>query len=93
MNAPNFLTYQIIERPLNRTCPKVDPSVAEAVAFVPGISDLAMEADCLVIKTQYTKEIMFLDLSDGLLDFRNCLQNGALLTPDPIRMASNKDSQ
>lgn len=48
MNAPNFLTYQIIERNLNLTCTPTYKSDSMASAFVPGISDLAMEADCLV---------------------------------------------
>lgn len=34
---------------LNETCIITDESVRYASAYVPGVSDLAVEADCLVI--------------------------------------------
>lgn len=48
MNAPNFLTYKIVEMGLNETCIITDESVRDASAYVPGVSDVATQADCLV---------------------------------------------
>lgn len=51
MNAPNFLTYKIVEMGLNETCIITDESVRDASAYVPGVSDVATQADCLVSLT------------------------------------------
>lgn len=48
MNAPNFLTYKIIEMRLNETCEIKDESVRYAPAYIPGVSDMAVQAYCLV---------------------------------------------
>ncbi len=53
MNAPNFLTYKISELGLNETCVITDESVRNASAYVPDVSDLAMEADCLVFRMAF----------------------------------------
>jgi hypothetical protein len=47
-NLPNFLTYKIVETPLRHTCKITDPTVINALAYFPEISDLAMEKNCLV---------------------------------------------
>lgn len=53
-NTPNFLTYQIMDLPLSDTCTVTDPSVnANASAYVPGVSRLAVEADCLVFRMAF----------------------------------------
>ncbi len=53
MNSPNFLVYKIIEMPLQDACRITDESVlrakTKALAFVPGVSDLAVRAHCLVL--------------------------------------------
>lgn len=48
MNAPNFLTYKIMELGLNETCVITDESVRYESAYVPGVSDMAVERGCLV---------------------------------------------
>jgi hypothetical protein len=53
MNAPNFLTYKIIEMPLKDSCPVTDPSILSAVAYVPGVSEMAIQADCLVFRMAF----------------------------------------
>ncbi|KAI1722870.1 serpentine type 7TM GPCR chemoreceptor srw domain-containing protein [Ditylenchus destructor] len=53
MNAPNFLTYKIMELGLNETCVITDESVRYASAYVPGVSDMAVEADCLVFRLAF----------------------------------------
>lgn len=54
-NLPNFLSYKIIETPLRLTCNVSDPTVINAMAYFPDVSDLALEADCLV--TYYSKSL------------------------------------
>ena len=53
MNAPNFLTYKIVELGLNETCVITDESLRNASAYVPGVSDMAVEADCLVFRMAF----------------------------------------
>ncbi|TKR88524.1 hypothetical protein L596_012752 [Steinernema carpocapsae] len=52
-NAPNFLTYQIIELRLNETCNSVDETVRFAPAYVPGVSDMAIYWNCLVFRLAF----------------------------------------
>ncbi|KHN80986.1 hypothetical protein Tcan_15618 [Toxocara canis] len=53
MNAPNFLTYKIIEMRLNETCEIKDESVRYAPAYIPGVSDMAVQAYCLVFRMAF----------------------------------------
>ncbi|VDN44557.1 unnamed protein product [Gongylonema pulchrum] len=49
MNAPNFLVYKIFEMRLSETCNITDERNRDAPAYIPGVSDLAVKAHCLVI--------------------------------------------
>ncbi|VDM08196.1 unnamed protein product [Wuchereria bancrofti] len=53
MNTPNFLAYKIIEMKLGETCNITDTSNYDASAYVPGVSDLALEAHCLIFRMAF----------------------------------------
>ncbi|KAI6189847.1 G-PROTEIN-RECEP-F1-2 domain-containing protein [Aphelenchoides bicaudatus] len=52
-NLPNFLTYKIVETPLRNTCEITDPTVINALAYFPEISDLAMEWNCMIFRAAF----------------------------------------
>lgn len=49
MNTPNFLAYKIIEMRLSETCNITDADNRDVPAYIPGVSNLALEAHCLVL--------------------------------------------
>lgn len=55
MNAPNFLTYKIVEMGLNETCKITNENFRSSSAYVPGVSDMAIEHGCLVRTNQTIK--------------------------------------
>ncbi|KAK6756971.1 hypothetical protein RB195_015039 [Necator americanus] len=50
VNAPNFLTYKILEIRLNDTCVIRDPDLLGAAAYLPGIAEIALAKHCLVFR-------------------------------------------
>ncbi|CAJ0590452.1 unnamed protein product [Cylicocyclus nassatus] len=50
VNAPNFLTYKILEIRLNDTCVVRDPALLDAAAYLPGIAEIALAKHCLVFR-------------------------------------------
>ncbi|VDK28578.1 unnamed protein product [Anisakis simplex] len=79
MNAPNFLTYKIIEMRLNETCEIQDESVRYAPAYIPGVSDMAVQAYCLV------------GFSFGFLDIWNSIQSDSVPFVDFVRLVVDED--
>lgn len=54
MNAPNFLTYKITEQTLGETCGELAVRrFRNHTAYVPGVADLALKADCLVFRLAF----------------------------------------
>lgn len=53
MNAPNFLVYKIFEMRLSETCNITDERYRDAPAYIPGVSDLALDAYCLVFRMAF----------------------------------------
>ncbi|VIO97494.1 AT19640p, putative [Brugia malayi] len=53
MNTPNFLAYKIIEMKLSETCNITDTGNYDASAYVPGVSDLALQAHCLIFRMAF----------------------------------------
>ncbi|KAL3069334.1 hypothetical protein niasHS_018059 [Heterodera schachtii] len=54
MNGPNFLTYKISEQTLDMTCGDlVVDQYRNHTAYVPGVADVALEADCLVFRLAF----------------------------------------
>lgn len=54
MNAPNFLTYKITEQTLGETCGDLAiRKFRNHTAYVPGVADLALKADCLVFRLAF----------------------------------------
>ncbi|VDM98663.1 unnamed protein product [Thelazia callipaeda] len=53
MNSPNFLVYHIFEMKLSETCNVTDTRNINASAYIPGVSDLALEAHCLVFRSAF----------------------------------------
>uniref|UniRef100_A0A158Q8V0 G_PROTEIN_RECEP_F1_2 domain-containing protein n=1 Tax=Elaeophora elaphi TaxID=1147741 RepID=A0A158Q8V0_9BILA len=53
MNAPNFLSYKIIEMKLSEMCNITDNNNYDASAYIPGVSDLALEAHCLIFRMAF----------------------------------------
>ncbi|KAE9550779.1 hypothetical protein FO519_006010 [Halicephalobus sp. NKZ332] len=53
MNTPNFLTYKITEIPLIANCHIKDPELINALAYVPGVSEMAVQAGCLVFRMAF----------------------------------------
>lgn len=52
-NGPNFLTYQIVEIPLNETCIAEDERIMFQPSYIPGVSDLALRAKCAVFRAAF----------------------------------------
>lgn len=49
MNTPNFLAYKIIEmEPIEMCNTTTDTGNRDTLIYIPGVSDLALEAHCLV---------------------------------------------
>uniref|UniRef100_A0AC35TJC4 G_PROTEIN_RECEP_F1_2 domain-containing protein n=1 Tax=Rhabditophanes sp. KR3021 TaxID=114890 RepID=A0AC35TJC4_9BILA len=53
INIPNFLTYKIVEELLSSNCQITDDRYLEALAYVPGVSDLALDSYCLVFRLAF----------------------------------------
>ncbi|KAM3718067.1 G-protein coupled receptor [Dirofilaria immitis] len=53
MNTPNFLAYKIFEMRLSETCNTTDVGNLDASAYIPGVSDLALEAHCLIFRMAF----------------------------------------
>uniref|UniRef100_A0A915PS18 G-protein coupled receptors family 1 profile domain-containing protein n=1 Tax=Setaria digitata TaxID=48799 RepID=A0A915PS18_9BILA len=53
MNTPNFLAYKIFEMKLSETCNITDSRNIGATAYLPGVSDLALEAHCLIFRMAF----------------------------------------
>ncbi|VDK78202.1 unnamed protein product [Onchocerca ochengi] len=53
MNTPNFLAYKIFEMRLSETCNTTDIGNLDAFAYIPGVSDLALEAHCLTFRMAF----------------------------------------
>ncbi|OZC12075.1 hypothetical protein X798_00594 [Onchocerca flexuosa] len=53
MNTPNFLAYKIFEMRLSETCNTTDIGNLDAFAYIPGVSDLALEAHCLIFRMAF----------------------------------------
>ncbi|GMS81230.1 hypothetical protein PENTCL1PPCAC_3405 [Pristionchus entomophagus] len=53
VNVPNFLTYKIDERKLAEMCQPEDPSDMTAVAFLPGIAEMATANGCMVFRAAF----------------------------------------
>lgn len=55
LNTPNFLTYKINEMQLKDACIIVDTNITDpqSPAYVPGVSDLALQSGCLVFRMAF----------------------------------------
>ncbi|CAG9537335.1 unnamed protein product [Cercopithifilaria johnstoni] len=53
MNTPNFLAYKIIKMKLSETCNVTDIDNRDAPAYIPSVSDLALEAHCLIFRMAF----------------------------------------
>ncbi|GMR60120.1 hypothetical protein PMAYCL1PPCAC_30315 [Pristionchus mayeri] len=53
VNIPNFLTYKIDERLLSEMCIPEDTNDVNAVAFLPGIAEMATANGCMVFRAAF----------------------------------------
>ncbi|KAF8383656.1 dmsr-1 [Pristionchus pacificus] len=53
VNVPNFLTYKIDERMLHEMCTPEDNTPKDAVAFLPGIAEMATANGCIVFRAAF----------------------------------------
>ncbi|MCP9259813.1 Protein CBR-DMSR-1 [Dirofilaria immitis] len=77
MNTPNFLAYKIFEMRLSETCNTTDVGNLDASAYIPGVSDLALEAHCLISITRTDRSIK--NISNGILDIGYDIQDDTML--------------
>ncbi|KAL3984707.1 Serpentine type 7TM GPCR chemoreceptor Srw family protein [Acanthocheilonema viteae] len=53
MNTPNFLAYKIIKMKLSEMCNITDIGDRDTLVYIPGVSDLALEAHCLIFRMAF----------------------------------------